>query len=192
MRFDHRHTPRVTRRRGFLESFDRLAAPLICGIVFTVACGGESADVGDTAATSASTVSATSGPANACALLPASDVTAVLGEPVRDSVALLMTEGDRILSQCNYASASTPVAASLMIRRSAPGETPAQQSKGTREVMTQSGATVQDVPGLGEVAFWGADQLHVFTNNWYLIASPTASGGLAQARALVERAMALL
>ncbi|MDF2772375.1 MAG: hypothetical protein K0S86_1869 [Geminicoccaceae bacterium] len=156
-----------------------------------LACGGgESADRTDTSAMP--TVSA-AGPSDACELLPAADASTVFGETVRDSVALLMSEGDRILSQCNYASASNPVVGSLMIRRSAPGETVEQGSKGAREAMTQSGGTVEDVPGLGAAAFWVSGQLHVWTDNgWYLIASPSASGGLTQARAMVEKAIARL
>lgn len=168
-------------------------AGLVIWAVGLLACGGETANQGDTTATAAAPSVSGTAPADACELLPAADASTVFGETVRDSVALLMSEGDRILSQCNYASASNPVVGSLMIRRSAPGETVEQGSKGAREAMTQSGGTIEDVPGLGAAAFWGSGQLHVWTDNgWYLIASPSASGGLAQARAMVEKAITRL
>ncbi len=170
-----------------------LRVGVACSTSLLLACGGGESSETDTAATSASPTVSAAGPSDACELLPAADASTVFGETVRDSVALLMNDGDRILSQCNYASASSPVVGSLMIRRSAPGETVEQGSKGAREAMTQSGGTVEDVPGLGAAAFWGSNQLHVWTDNgWYLIASPAASGGLTQARAMVEKAIARL
>jgi hypothetical protein len=188
--FQPSHRRDLTPPNAFIASVIR--AGLAIGCAAMLACGGgEPANQTDTG-TPAPSSATTTGPADACELLPAAEASAVLGETVRDSVAMLRTEGDRILSQCNYASASSPVVASLMIRRSAPGETVEQASKGVREVMTQ-GATVEDVPGLGAAAFFGSNQLHVWTNNgWYLIASPSPTGGVAQARAMVEKAIAKL
>jgi hypothetical protein len=158
-----------------------------------LSCSGETGRQGDTVA-APPTVSAAA-PLSACELLPASEVTAVVGETVRDSVAMQIPggSGTTSLSQCNYASATNPVVASVLLRRAAPGETAAQGTAGARETLKQSGVTVEDIAGLGEVAFWGGNQLHVFTKNgWYLVATPTASGGLAQAKALIERAIARL
>jgi hypothetical protein len=170
-------------------------AGLVLAAAGLLACGGETANSGDTTATAATPSVSATAPANACELLPASEVTTILGETVRDSVALALPGGGAAttLSQCNYASATNAAAVSLMLRRNAPGETATQGMKGARETMAQSGVTVEDVPGLGEAAFWGGNQLHVFTNNgWYLVASPSRSGGLAQARALAEKAMSRL
>lgn len=192
MRFYSTDARRPALPNGFSGSPARRALLLIWNATLLAACGGEPAQQTDTTATAATPAATSSAPASACALLPATDVTAVIGETVRDSVAMQMTgePGAPSLSQCHYASASNPVAASLMLRRSATGETVAQGSQSVRETMKQSGITLEDVPGLGEVAFWGGNQLHVFTNNgWYLIVSPPASGGLAQARALAERAL---
>lgn len=86
------------------------------------ACGGRAANDEDTA--QGTQTAASNAPTNACALLPASEVTAVIGETVRDSLALNMTgaDGRVTLSQCNYATASSPAAASLMVRQSTAGE----------------------------------------------------------------------
>jgi hypothetical protein len=114
---------------------------------------------------------------------------------VRDSLALSMTgAGDEVtLSQCNYATASNPAAASVMLRRSGEGETAARGLQSIRETFTQSGVTPEDVPGLGDGALWGGNQLHVITaRGWSIVVSPTRAGGLAQARALAERALARL
>lgn len=156
------------------------------------ACGGE-ADQPETAATPRTATTAAT--QDACALLPASEVTAVIGETVRDSLAMRMAGGDGAvqLSQCNYATASNPAAVSLMLRRSAAGDTGQAALQSIRESIAQVGVTVEDVPGLGEGAIWGGNQLHVITNKgWSIVVSPPASGGLAQARALAERALARL
>ena len=87
-----------------------------------MACAGESADSSDTAAVQTST--AAPSVTNACTLVPATEVSAVIGETVRDSLALNLTDasGAVSLSQCNYASATNAAAASLMLRKSAVSE----------------------------------------------------------------------
>lgn len=160
------------------------------------ACAGGGTERSDTSAVApGSTASTANAPRDACALLPAREVTAVIGESVRDSLALSMTgAGDEVtLSQCNYATASNPAAASVMLRRSGEGETAARGLQSIRETFTQSGVTPEDVPGLGDGALWGGNQLHVITaRGWSIVVSPTRAGGLAQARALAERALARL
>jgi hypothetical protein len=162
-------------------------------LALVASCGGESANVGDTSAVTAAQPTAKAAPANACALLPGAEVGGIIERAVRDSLAMQMDggAGGVTLSQCNYATAQNPATASLMLRRSAPGETVAQGSKTARETLTQSGTSVQDVPGLGETAFWGGNQLHVFTRDgWYLIVTVPASDGLPIAQALATRALA--
>ena len=173
----------------------RRAALLISILALAGSCGGESANIGDTSAVAEAQPAAKAAPASACALLPAAEVGGIIERAVRDSVAMQMDggAGAATLSQCNYSTAQNPAAASLMLRRSAPGETAAQGSKSARETLTQSGVTVQDVPNLGETAFWGGNQLHVFTKDgWYLIVSVPPSDGLPIAHALASRALARL
>jgi hypothetical protein len=162
---------------------------LVVVAVLVTGCGGESAKSDD----SAQAPAAPTAPEHACALLPAAEVTAVLGESVRDSLALRVPDGSGAvtLSQCNYATASNAAAVSLMLRRSSAGETAAQALQSVRETIEQAGASVEDVPGLGEGAIWGGNQLHVITGRgWSIVVSPPASGGLAQTRAIAERAIA--
>jgi hypothetical protein len=158
------------------------------------ACGGEQADtaVDDAAAVAAES---TEPPRDACALLTAADVTAVLGEQARDSLALDMPGGGApaTLSQCNYAVGTNVAAASLLLRRPAEGEDPQAASEGARQSLTEAGVAIEEVPDLAQVAFWGGNQLHVFTSGgWHLVVSPVPAGGLEQARALAERALAKL
>ncbi len=161
-------------------------------LLIVSACGGGSGDTrsdgtgrGETAAAAVS-----SGPADACAALPAAAVQEVLGVPVRDSLALSMqSEGALQMSQCNYATAENAAAASLMLRRRAEGETTERMSGGVRQTFTESGIAIEDVSGIGDLAFFASNQLHVFVGVWYLVVSPMPSGGVDQARALAERAM---
>jgi len=169
------------------------AALWLSTLLLVASCGGESANVGDTSAVTAAQPTAKAAPANACALLPGAEVGGIIERAVRDSLAMQMDggAGGATVSQCNYATAQNPATASLMLRRSAPGETVAQGSTSARETLTQSGTSVRDVPGLGETAFWGGNQLHVFTKDgWYLIVTVSASDGLPIAQALASRALA--
>lgn len=158
------------------------------------ACGGgeEANDTTSASGGAAAATAATAATQNACTLLPASEVTAVIGESARDSLALSMpgAGGEVSLSQCNYATVSNPAAVSLMLRRSAAAETVVSVLQGVRETFTQSGVTGEEVPGLGDGAIWGGNQLHVVTTRgWSIVVTPTVAGGLAQARTLAERAL---
>lgn len=162
-------------------------------LVLAAACGGEAPrPPAEDAAPGAAPVPAAQS-RDACAILPAAQVAAIVGQQVRDSLALSMTGpgGAVTLSQCNYATEANPAVASLMVRRGQEGQAAAAASQGPRQTLVESGIPVEDVPGLGDLAFWGGNQLHVFTDSgWYLIVTPEASGGLTQARALAEKALA--
>jgi hypothetical protein len=131
---------------------------------------------------------------DACSVLPATEVTAVIGEPARDSLALAMpSTGEALtLSQCNYSTATNAAAASLMLRKAASGETPDGMTAGARQSIIESGVATEDVQGLGTISFWGGNQLHVATADWYVVVTPTPAGGLTQARSLAERTMTRL
>jgi hypothetical protein len=142
-------------------------------VLFSAACGGGSADsnadapLGDTTA-----ASGTPGDLTACAALPPEDVQAVIGTAVRDSLALQLQvgQGGGPLSQCNYASSDNPAIVSLMLNHSPGAQFTSVAQDGVRGTLTESGVTVEDVAGLGQVAFWGGGQLHVFANpTWYFI-----------------------
>jgi hypothetical protein len=191
MTFIAMHSRREDRLPVTIRRMARTGVVMLSAAGLVMGCGGEPAESTDTAAAQ---VGATASEfTNACTLLPATEVTAVLGETVRDSLALSMPDasGAVSLSQCNYATASNPAAVSLMLRRSPPGDISAGSLQTIRETMEQSGTTAENVPGLGEGALWGGNQLHVITNKgWAIVVSPLAAGGLAQARTIAERALA--
>lgn len=161
--------------------------------VLLLACGGESGDktASDSATLEGGTDAVVASTADACALLPAAEVQEVVGVPVRDSLALSMTDADGsvTLSQCNYATADNAAAVSVMLRRNAEDANAAIASQGVRQSLVESKVDVQDVAGLGDIAFWGGNQLHVFAPKWHLTISPIPSAGLEQARALATRAL---
>ncbi|HSL70220.1 MAG TPA: hypothetical protein VK864_08245 [Longimicrobiales bacterium] len=129
---------------------------------------------------------------NACSLLTPAEVEAVIGSAVRDSLALQMAQGSGTgaLSQCNYATASDPAVVSVMLNSSPEGNFTAVAQDGVRGSLKESGVTVEEVAGLGEVAFWAGGQLHVFVNrNWYFIVSSYADQGRQHAEALARRAL---
>jgi len=176
------------RAAAFRASWPVIACALIA------ACGGEppAEDTG-AAAESPQTANASAAvPTDACAALTIDEVAEIVGAPVRDSLALQMSdaEGRTALSQCNYATTADPAVVSLMLRAPAPGGTVERAAESVRETLEEFG-TVQDVPGLSEVAFWSANQLHAFKpSGWYLIVSTSGGAGVDQARPLMERALA--
>lgn len=63
-----------------------------------------------------------------------------------------------------------------------------------RNSFSKSGITVTDISGLGEVAFWGGNQLHVFRgDNYYLIITLLGVGdqdeAIEKAKAVVQHVM---
>lgn len=169
--------------------FGPVALAFVC---LTSACGGSSGDAAADSQAPGEPAVVSSEVRNACEILPASIVQEVVGVPVRDSLALSMNNesAGTNLSQCNYATDANPAAVSFMLRKSAPGETGERASQGVRQTMQESGAPVEDVSGLGSIAFFSANQLHVFLgNDWHLVVTPQVAAGLSQARALAERAI---
>lgn len=170
-------------------------AQALCVSVLLLACGGESSETAsDSATLERGTDAVVASTADACALLSAAEVQEVVGVPVRDSLALSMTDADgRVtLSQCNYATADNAAAVSVMLRRNAEDANPTIAGQGVRQSLDESKVDVQDVAGLGDIAFWGGNQLHVLAPRWHLTISPIPSAGLEQARALATRALAKL
>lgn len=171
-------------------------AQALCVSAVLLACGGESGvqKSNDSASVTRATDAVAASPAHACALLSAAEVQQVIGAPVRDSLALSMTgaDGSVTLSQCNYATADNPAALAVMLRRNAEDANPAIAAQGVRQSLVESTVEVQDVAGLGDIAFWGGNQLHVFAPRWHLTISPIPSAGLEQARSLATRALAKL
>ena len=168
---------------------------LLAGTLLLAGCGGEPADSSsaetsasqtDAGAPAAATPGASS--ADACAVLPAANVGAVLGQTLTDSLALAMPPGGPIaMSQCNYATADDPALVSFLLHRGSPGQAAEAASGGVRQTFDESGIPLEDVTGLADVAFFGSNQLHVFSDaGWYFVVTPVPSAGLEQARALAQ------
>lgn len=98
---------------------------------------------------------------HACGLLPKAEAEAVagqpLGEPQKGPEA--PASADVTASQCLYASADGTRSMSVLVHHSKKGD----NSPGyVRGVMKDSGMKVEDVPGLGDAAFWAGVQLQAF------------------------------
>lgn len=73
----------------------------------------------------------------------------MLGEAVNDPVEQIISKGDQQTAALSYCTLQAT---------DSPGKT-----------LTGSGVTAVDVPGLGDAAFWGASEPHVFVDgNLYL------------------------
>ena len=98
---------------------------------------------------------------HACSLLPKAEAEAVVGEPLGEPKKgpEAPASADVTTSQCLYASAEGMRSMSVLVRHSKKGD----NSPGyVRGVMKDSGMTVEDVPGLGDAAFWAGVQLQAF------------------------------
>ena len=95
-----------------------------------------------------------------------------------------------VLSQCNYATAQDPAIVSFLLRRGGEGHTAEAASAGARQTFVESEIPLEDVTGLGDVAFFGSNQLHVFSDaGWSFVVTPVPEAGLEQARILPQSVM---
>lgn len=118
---------------------------------------------------------------DACALLAKEEAEQVLGVSIDPPINQVVSEGgaDRAaISQCRYQSARSPgKMLAVFVRRSPVAD---NRPESVRDTLTQSGVPAEDVSGIGDHAFWAAEQLHVFSkDNLYLIVSVN---GLADAK----------
>ena len=191
---------------------------LLCGLaVAAQGCGSDPGD-GDAAAPGAPGNAAVSASAAAepCALVTGEEVAAVIGEAVvaakPDGVECTYETADAMASSVTVEVARTGGAAEMRAAREAAGVlgrigSDLADGKGAEaqagEAMAEAGAA----PGLGDQAFFGANQqLHVLKGDSYLAVSPPTmrsrmSGGnpllsdeqkRAMARAIAEKALARL
>ncbi|MEX0734806.1 MAG: hypothetical protein WDZ66_13355 [Steroidobacteraceae bacterium] len=120
---------------------------------------------------------------------------AALGEAVNDPTEQIISAGSAemaAMSTCTVqATASPGKTLSLSFRRS---PVPDNQPDSVRRTLTESGVTAVDVPGIGDAAFWGASELHVFfAGNSYLSVSLRGldddAAAFARASEVARRAM---
>ncbi|MGH8250155.1 MAG: hypothetical protein ACREVI_05585 [Steroidobacteraceae bacterium] len=109
----------------------------------------------------------------ACDLVTKDEGAAALGEAVDEPVEQIISAGSAELaamSMCTVQATAAPgKTLSLSFRRS---PVPDNQPESVRGTLTDSGVRTEDVPGIGDTAFWGASELHVFFGgNSYLSVS---------------------
>lgn len=107
----------------------------------------------------------------ACALITKEEGAEALGEAVNEPEEQIISPGGdemAAVSQCNVQATGTAgKVLSVFYRRSPVAD---NQPDLVRQTLTESGATVEDVSGVGDAALWGAGQLHVFVGDaQYLI-----------------------
>jgi hypothetical protein len=167
----------------------RLQIPSLLLLAVVAACGPSS----DSAAPQAATEKV-----DACALFTYEDAKAIAGESLAGMASTLDDARGRDPSECIYNSGSLeqPRILSLLVRYHSSPKAAARIQKSSRSSFRRmSGGKVQDVPGLGDGAFWvGAriQQLHVLVGDKQLVITAHSLDGsdpIPQARQIAVKAL---
>jgi hypothetical protein len=147
---------------------------------------------------------ATAGKLDACTLMTKADVAAIMGQPYQDGVPGLQNDGSggtAAFSECRFAQVSDQLTeVRVFVRRSPVDDnTPAAIDQDRQSMRENFNATVRDVSGIGDVAFWAVypsgKQLHVFKGgNLYLFVTlsstlPDNDATIAKAKALAQKTL---
>lgn len=138
----------------------RTAALGVLASIGAAGCGTAGAEKAGTQGSSPGAAAASSIP-HACTLLPKAEAEAVAGEPLGEPKKgpEAPASADVTASQCLYASSEGTRSMSVLVRHSKKGD----NSPGyVRGAMKDSGMKVEDVPGVGDAAFWAGVQLQAF------------------------------
>jgi hypothetical protein len=161
---------------------------LACVLVLA-SCGGTDAEPADDSnAGEAPTESAEPVAPDACALLTAEGVAEALGEPAGSpqpaAVPDLGDDAEAVMAACTYPAAASPKSIGVTAWRATNGMYTAAGLDGARQTLQEvAGRPPEEITGLGELAFWGAGQLHVVKDaNNYFIVAPAAFADDAAAR----------
>lgn len=152
-------------------------------VAFTIAaCANDDAQPG----ASDRTRSPDKPPPTACALVTGDDGSAALGEAVDEPVEQIVNPGGpetAALSQCTIQASGTPARTLTLFLRRSPVSDNTPDS--VRRTYAESGLAVEDVPGLGDAAFWVSSQLHVFVggNLYYTVTLHGLGDAIARERA---------
>ena len=112
---------------------------------------------------------------DACSLIDKSEIEKILNVKMKEPKEGKSQDGgkDNIsFSECSYESDSgdSKIFLSIYIRFSPFKEDALTTLQNVRNSFKQSGIQVYNVEGIGDVAFWGGSQLHVFLDdNYYII-----------------------
>jgi hypothetical protein len=101
-------------------------------------------------------------PTDACALLSRAEFRRIAGEEVaepRQGPPLPAPSADVTVSECTFASADGARSVTLLVRRSRRGDNDPDY---VRRAFARGGMLVQEMPGLGDAAFWAGRQLNAF------------------------------
>jgi hypothetical protein len=165
-----------------------LSLGLVALTAITSGCGPTSDPKGGTSAAAARQV-------DACTLFTAADAQAVLAEEEVVEMSSFLSEGQgkKDPSQCGYNAGSDPSkVVRIEVRRAASAEAVRSAFDSTRSLLAGSGP--QDVPGLGDGAFWVGgtlQQLHVRKGAAQLIiTSQTGQPGEGKDPLVVAKAIA--
>ncbi|MGH8242269.1 MAG: hypothetical protein ACRETY_02845 [Steroidobacteraceae bacterium] len=135
---------------------------------------------------------ATAAAVTACDLVTRDEGAAALGEAVNEQVISPGSAEAAAMSMCTVQATDSPGKTLSLSLRVSPVED--SQPDSVRQTLTDSGVTSEDVPGIGDDAFWGASELHVFFDgNSYLSISirglDDGPEALANASDIAQRAM---
>ena len=111
---------------------------------------------------------------DACSMIDKSQIEKILNTKMKEPKPGKSQDGgkdDISFSECSYESDSgTHIFLSIYVRFSPFKEDALATIQNVRNSFKQSGIQVYNVEGIGDVAFWGGSQLHVFLDdNYYII-----------------------
>jgi len=111
---------------------------------------------------------------NACSMLDKSEIEKILDIKMKEPAQGRSKDGGKgniSFSECSYESdEDSKIFLSIYIRFSPFKEDALTTLQSVRNSFKQSGIPIFDVEGIGDAAFWGRNQLHVFLDdNYYII-----------------------
>jgi len=188
-----------TRRSSTARAVPALV--LLCVLALTLALASCAVPGSTTTSTGGG---ATAGKLDACTLITKADVAAIMGQPYQDGQHGLENDGSggtAVFSECRFALAADPFTkVSVFVRRSPVNDnTPSAIEQDRQSMRENFNATLRDVAGVGDVAFWAVypsgRQLHVFKGgNLYLFVTlsstfPDNDATIAKAKALAQKTL---
>lgn len=166
-----------------------MRAAILLSVMMLAACSGQQGGGGNAAANGAATSGSESGMTtaataslnltDACAVLPGDRVAQTLGLPLNKAdLRDVMTDSGNGMSSSRCVYDFPDGLASLNLERFPNGSDMASIFSGTRSLLARNGSVaIEDVPGLGERAFWVAED-----NNLYIMLDDNRQIVLATAR----------
>ena len=110
--------------------------------------------------------------ADACTLLTRDEIEDILGstvgEPHRDNTPGTASTAE--MSHCTFATSDTPTKTiGVMLRRSRVADNTSEAINWVRQTVNEFGGEPEDIDSLGNAAFWGNNQLHIFKGDQQIL-----------------------